>query len=97
MPSKLTDALFSEPSGRPQALLMLAGPLVLSSLVVYGQAFGDTTVVGSLTMAVSFALSGVAATAAVTVPVGLSSIDPGPPRRLQDHLCQSQRLAPDYR
>jgi hypothetical protein len=60
MPSAPIDTLFSEPAGRPQTLVMGAGALVLSSFVIYGYAFGDSGLTGSLVMAAGFALSGLA-------------------------------------
>ena len=39
---------------------MFSGAAVLSSLAIYGYVVGGTTLIGSLTMAVGFALSGVA-------------------------------------
>jgi hypothetical protein len=39
---------------------MFGGAVILSSLAGYGYVVGGTTLVGSLTMAVGFALSGVA-------------------------------------
>ena len=60
MLSRVRNALFREPSGRPQTLVMFSGAVVLSGLAGYGYIVGGTTLIGSLTMAVGFALSGVA-------------------------------------
>ena len=60
MHSSVRNALFREPSGRPQTLVMFGGAVVLSGLAGYGYVAGGTTSVGSLTMAVGFALSGAA-------------------------------------
>jgi hypothetical protein len=60
MPSRLHTALFSEPSGRPHSFVMGTGALVLSSLAVYGYAFHDSVLTGTMVMAVGFALSGIA-------------------------------------
>jgi hypothetical protein len=58
--SRVRNALFREPSGRPQTLVMFSGAVVLSSLAGYAYVAGGTTLIGSLAMAVGFALSGVA-------------------------------------
>lgn len=60
MHSRVRNALFREPSGRPETLVMFGGAVVLSGLAGYGYVVGGTTLIGSLTMAVGFALSGVA-------------------------------------
>ena len=60
MLSRVRNALFREPSGRPQTLVMFSGAVVLSSLAGYGYVVGGTTLIGSLAVAVGFALSGVA-------------------------------------
>ena len=60
MSSRVRNALFREPSGRPQTLVMFGGAVVLSSIAGYGYVAGGTTSVGSLAMAVGFALSGAA-------------------------------------
>jgi hypothetical protein len=57
--SRVWNALFSEPAGRPQTLVVFSGAVVLSSLVGYGYVVGGATLIGSLAMAVGFALSGI--------------------------------------
>jgi hypothetical protein len=60
MHSRVRNALFREPSGRPETLVMFSGAVVLSSLAGYAYVAGGTTLIWSLAMAVGFALSGVA-------------------------------------
>lgn len=57
---RVQNALFREPAGRPQTVVMFSGAVVLSSLAGYGYVVGGTRLIGSLAMAVGFALSGVA-------------------------------------
>lgn len=60
MASRVRTALFREPSGRPQTLVMFGGATVLSSLAIFTYAVDGTTLTWSLAVAVGFALSGVA-------------------------------------
>lgn len=58
--SALAATLFSEPSGRPNALVMFASAVVFLSLHVAFGVFGDATGVNNLLLALGFALSGTA-------------------------------------
>ncbi|WP_144904181.1 hypothetical protein [Halobellus captivus] len=60
MPSRLRDALFSEPSGRPAAAVMFAGSLAFAALYAYNWIVGESAFLGGLFMLVGSALSGVA-------------------------------------
>ncbi|ELZ56456.1 MULTISPECIES: hypothetical protein [Halorubrum] len=60
MPSKIKDAVFSEPSGRVQAFVMFAGSVTMASIFVYFGILRGVPSVHSLVMAVGFALSGLA-------------------------------------
>ena len=60
VPSKINDVVFSEPSGRVQALAMFAGSLAMASIYVYFGVLRGVPSINSLVMAVGFALSGVA-------------------------------------
>lgn len=61
MPSSLTDAVFSEPSGRPNTLVQFGGALVFSGLYVYyGLLRNGTPGSWLLVVALGSTLSGVA-------------------------------------
>ena len=61
MPSRIVDTVFSEPSGRPTALVQVAGALVFSGLYVYyGLLRNGTPGSWLLVMALASTLSGVA-------------------------------------
>jgi len=61
MPSRVSDVVFSEPSGRPHALVMFSGALVFSGLYAYYGIFGDARSVSWLAFLIAgFVLSGVA-------------------------------------
>jgi len=60
MPSIVTDALFSEPSGRPVALAQFGGALLLLCVYAYGLIVGTTTANWVLVMVAGTALAGVA-------------------------------------
>lgn len=60
MPSEISDAVLSEPSGRPHAHVMFAGAFVMSSIYLYFDVLLGGTSLSSLVMAVGFALSGLA-------------------------------------
>jgi peptidoglycan/LPS O-acetylase OafA/YrhL len=61
MPSAVTEALFSEPSGRRHALVTFAGVAVFTSVYVYYGVLRDSATVGwLLVMIVGSALSGIA-------------------------------------
>lgn len=51
------NALFREPSGRPQTLVMFGGAVILSGLAGYGYVVGGTALLWSVAIAVGFALS----------------------------------------
>lgn len=58
MPSRIEDAVFSEPSGRATAFGLFAGSFAMLSIYVYFDVIHDGSTVYSLIMAVGFALSG---------------------------------------
>ena len=60
MLSRVRNALFREPSGRPETLVMFSGAVVLSGLAGYAYVAGGTRLVWTVVMAVGFALAGVA-------------------------------------
>ncbi len=60
MISRVRNALFREPSGRPETLVMFGGAVVLSGLAGYAYVAGGTRLVWTVAMAVGFALAGVA-------------------------------------
>jgi hypothetical protein len=61
MPSRITDAVFSEPSGRRHASVMFATALVFTGLYAYSGLRGDWSSAGwLLPMIAGTALSGVA-------------------------------------
>ncbi|WP_424003269.1 hypothetical protein ACOZ4I_04000 [Haloarcula salina] len=60
MPSRLSDSVFSEPSGRPITVVMLGGALVMSSGYLYYALLSEAAPPYLLVMAVGFALSGAA-------------------------------------
>ncbi|WP_424003053.1 hypothetical protein ACOZ4I_03435 [Haloarcula salina] len=60
MPSTISDALFSEPSGRRHAAVMFAGALALGLLYAYSALVGDAASVAVLFLLAGAALSGVA-------------------------------------
>ena len=60
MISRIRNALFREPSGRPETLVMFSGAVVLSGLAGYAYVAGGTRLVWTVAMAVGFALAGVA-------------------------------------
>lgn len=57
MLSRVWNALFREPSGRPQTLVMFGGAVILSGLAGYGYVVGGTALLWSVAIAVGFALS----------------------------------------
>ncbi|WP_049984991.1 hypothetical protein [Halobellus rufus] len=60
MPSRIRDALFSEPSGRRAAAVMFAGSLAFAALYAYNWVVGRSAFVGGLALMLGSALSGVA-------------------------------------
>ncbi|MFC3960003.1 hypothetical protein [Halovivax cerinus] len=61
MPSTIGDVVFSEPAGRPFALVQLCSALLISSLYVYYAVLGNSTVGRFvLFMIAGTALSGIA-------------------------------------
>jgi hypothetical protein len=60
MPSRVSDVVFSEPSGRRHAFVMFAGALVLAGLYVYYGVLGESTSIGGLFLLVGCVLSGIA-------------------------------------
>lgn len=60
MPSKISDFLMSEPSGRPAAAVMFSGALLFVGMYVYFGVFGGSSTTYELFLAGSFALSGTA-------------------------------------
>ena len=60
MLSKIKDVVFSEPSGRGNASVMVAGALAMVGIYLYFGVLRDGSAVYSLIMAVGFALSGFA-------------------------------------
>ncbi|WP_136591209.1 hypothetical protein [Salinigranum halophilum] len=60
MLSKIKEIVFSEPSGRIHAFVMVAGSLVMLSIYIYYDILRGGSSISSLIMAVGFALSGLA-------------------------------------
>jgi hypothetical protein len=60
VPSKIKEIVFSEPSGRSHAFVMVTGSLVMLSIYIYYGVLRDGSSISSLIMAVGFALSGLA-------------------------------------
>lgn len=60
MYTRIREFVFSEPAGRPNALVMFSGSLVFLSIYVYYDILRDSPSVFALVMAVGFAMSGIA-------------------------------------
>ncbi|QKG93684.1 hypothetical protein EXE43_09755 [Halorubrum sp. SS5] len=60
MPSRISEVVFSEPSGGLNAYAMFASSLLMASIYVYFGVLRGVTAINALVMAVGFALSGVA-------------------------------------
>jgi hypothetical protein len=60
VPSKIRAVVFSEPSGRLNALVMFAGSFAMLSIYLYYDILLGGSSLSSLVMAVGFALSGLA-------------------------------------
>ncbi|MBV0900620.1 hypothetical protein [Haloarcula salina] len=60
MPSIISDAIFSEPSGRRHAAVMFGGALALALLYAYSALVGQSASIAVLFLLAGAALSGVA-------------------------------------
>lgn len=60
MSSRISEFVFSEPSGRLNAAVMFSGSIVFASLYAYFGVLGDSTSISSIFLSIGFALSGIA-------------------------------------
>ena len=60
MPSVVTEIVFSEPSGRPNASVMFASSLVMLSVFIYTDVLRGVSFIAPLILAVGLALIGLA-------------------------------------
>lgn len=60
MPSRIGELVFSEPSGRLDALVMFSGSLVFLGLYVYSGILGGSSSIYEVFLSVGFAVSGIA-------------------------------------